>query len=106
MRILLLCIISFLVLNAHAEDSIPEEIRKRIEHLYDTSWEFKDSIASVEKDGLYGYVNMEGQEVLRVVYEKTKTLKEGLGLVKKDGEYGFVDKTGTVIIPMIYDYSD
>lgn len=48
----------------------------------------------------FGFVNMEGKEVVPCIYPKAERFKEGMALVmNSSGLYGFVDTTGELAIP-------
>ena len=61
-------------------------------------------------DGLWGFINLENQEVVRSKYFNVNSYREGLAIVmqKVDGEllHGVIDKQGNEVIPMTskYDY--
>ena len=61
-------------------------------------------------DGLWGFTNLENQEVVRSKYFNVNSYREGLAIVmqKVDGEllHGVIDKQGNEVIPMTskYDY--
>lgn len=60
------------------------------------------------KDGLYGYINCSGKEVIPFKYEHAYDfdLNCAIARVKHNGKYGFIDIQGTEIIPCNYDYCD
>ena len=63
---------------------------------------------SVCKDGLWGYINDAGIEVVPTVYDDVREsivfkYRNLIG-VGKDNKYGFIDWNGKVIIPIKYDY--
>ena len=52
-----------------------------------------------EQDGLYGYVDYDGNVVIPFQYEDAAAFSEGLAAVKKNGKWGYINKEGDVIIP-------
>lgn len=59
-----------------------------------------------ESNGLWGYRDQAGNEVVPPIYFEANEFCEGLGLVKassgQDGKYGFVDNSGTLVIECVY----
>lgn len=56
---------------------------------------------------VYGYVDMEGKEVIPCKYDyATDFFDNGPAGVELDGKAGFIDATGQVVIPMIYSRID
>lgn len=76
----------------------------------DTYGNFCEDLAVVSHDGLFGYVDKTGKEVIPLSYESAHWFSEGMAVVKKDGLYGYIDKNGNEVIPFIYeeanDFSD
>jgi hypothetical protein len=62
------------------------------------------------RDGFWGFINLEKQEVIRSKYSNVNSFREGLAIVmqKVEGEllHGVIDKQGNEVIPMTskYDY--
>lgn len=58
----------------------------------------------VEKtdNGLYGYMNTDGNLEINYQYDFADDFSEGLAVVEKDGKYGFIDKEGNVVIDFKY----
>lgn len=74
---------------------------------YDSQNDFIDGLSKVSKNGLYGFINEQGEEVIPLIYTATANyISEGLIWVWKmnDGEeqWGFIDRHGKEIIPLIY----
>lgn len=67
---------------------------------------FYEGLASVNKDGKWGFIDKNGTAVVSLIYDSVGDFYEGLAWVKKDGKYGFIDKNGTVVVPLIYDNVD
>lgn len=62
-----------------------------------------ENLASVQKNGKWGFIDNSGKVVIDVQYDEVKDFHEGFAGVKKDGKWGFIDKTGQVIIDFKYD---
>ena len=70
---------------------------------------FINGLSLANRDGLYGLVDKNGNEIVPIQYEEilydehtdqTKPI-----CVRKDGKYGYIDRSGKVIIPLKYDYA-
>lgn len=55
-------------------------------------------------EGLYGYMETDGDIVIEARFEEAKAFSNSLALVRIDGEYGYIDEKGNVVIPAIYQY--
>ncbi len=61
----------------------------------------------VKKDGLYGFLDANFQEIIPCMYEDTSGFYEdfhGFAAVQKDGKWGLIDATGKTIIPCEHPY--
>ncbi len=65
---------------------------------------FSEGLAKVlNQDGLYGYINKKGNEVIPCGYQRVNDFNEGLAGVSNFTElYGFCDKFGNLVIPYKY----
>ncbi len=65
---------------------------------------YEDNVLKVEKDGLFGLINFDGNEILPCEYQKIDTLKNVKNsiLVQKDGLFGLVNNSGNKIIDTKY----
>lgn len=65
---------------------------------------YEDNVLKVEKDGKYGLINLDGNEILRCEYDKIDTIKgiKNSILIQKDGVYGLVNTSGNIIIDVNY----
>ncbi len=50
-------------------------------------------------NGRYGFVNAQGDTLVRPMFEQAWYFKDGLARVRQDGKWGFVDSTGHLAIP-------
>nr|MCU0471542.1 WG repeat-containing protein [Arcicella sp.] len=55
---------------------------------------YKQGLARIKKDGVWGYINLCGDEVIACQYEKAETFNGGKALVKRQ-EWHFIDNLGT-----------
>ena len=80
------------------------EARLKIPYRYEYAWGFgADSLSKVRKDGKTGYIDLQGNEVIYVVYEEIADLREGRAIALKEGKYGLVSLENTEIVPFEYD---
>ncbi|MBP3502798.1 MAG: WG repeat-containing protein [Clostridia bacterium] len=65
---------------------------------------YEDNALKVEKDGKYGLINLDGNEILRCEYDKIETIKgiKNSILIQKDGLYGLANASGNIIIDVNY----
>ena len=66
---------------------------------YDNTLRFEEGLACVHLNGKYGFVNLNGEEIIPLIYDYADDFSEGLVLVMIGNEYGFIDKEGKVVIP-------
>ena len=62
-----------------------------------------DDTFAIKKNGLYGFIDYNGNEIVKPQYEKYCCFRYGLACVKKDDKWGFINKQNETIIPFIYD---
>jgi hypothetical protein len=62
-----------------------------------------DGIAVVGKDGKFGYVRQNGEEITPLKYDKVMRFYWDVGKVCINGKWGLVDMSGAAITPLIYD---
>ena len=86
---------------------------KKIMYLncYDEITLFHEEFAIVRKNGLlrenglYGYIDKTGKEIIPCKYKEENSFSEGLAVVRKDSLYGYIDKTGKEKISCQYVYA-
>lgn len=62
-----------------------------------------EGLILVNKNGLIGYIDKNGNEVIKPQYKNAFNFKEGLAVVENnEGLYGYIDKTGKIVIPLEY----
>jgi WG containing repeat len=126
MKKLLGLIVSMSLLSAYAQNIIPvrnanvetydyiDTITKKIisKYSYDQASPFSEGMALVNRNGLFGFINTSGEEVIQCKYIHANDFSEGLASVSigiqeitestiwiKDEKYGAIDKKGQKIIP-------
>ena len=66
---------------------------------------YEDNVLLIEKDGKFGLINFNGNEILEANYEKIYTLKgiKDSLIIEKDGKKGLVNNVGQVLVENKYD---
>ncbi len=72
------------------------------------STEKKDAVAQdkyikISKNGKWGFVDRQGKEVIKPIYDNVFYFNEELCCVEKDELFGFIDREGNEIISIQYD---
>lgn len=57
-----------------------------------------EGMIRVYKDGKWGFIDMNGNEVISCQYDDIDEFSEGLVRVKKDDKYGFIDQKGNEVV--------
>ncbi len=70
---------------------------------YDQISEFHEGLARVKLNGKDGYINKEGKEVIKPIYDFAVNFHKGLARVKLNGKWGYINKDGKIAIKLIYD---
>ena len=74
---------------------------------YDAAEDFIDGIAKAGliegSNSLYGFIDRNGQWLIRPSYQRAGIFSEGLCAVQKDDMYGFINSSGEVIIPFQFE---
>lgn len=66
----------------------------KTEFLYDQIGYFQEDLAPIAKDDKYGFINHEGKEVIRPIYDDIQPFDLGLAVVQLGEERFYIDKTG------------
>lgn len=64
---------------------------------------YKVQLIPMKKGNLYGWMDLNGNEVIKPDFESVGFFKEGLAWVEKEGKFGYVNKKNEVIIPLQFD---
>ena len=59
---------------------------------------FHEGLARVKKNGKYGYINKEGEEVIKCQYDDASNFHEGLAAVKKNEKKYYIDNLGNELV--------
>jgi len=83
-----------------------------IDTVYTDARPFSDSLAVVRRNGFWGYINIEGKEVLSFTnkYDILTPFKNGVAVVYNTGstlsddmKFGVINKKGAVVVPLEFD---
>lgn len=91
------------LLNGTTKDiRITQELAKAV-HQYCELDNFHEGLAGVrDKNGMWGFINSKGEEVVACQYERIGSFCEGLACARKNGKWGYIDTRGEVVIPFTY----
>lgn len=64
---------------------------------YDLIEESIDEYMYIRKNGLYGYINIKGKEIIKPSFTKAFSMNENKAVVIKDGLYHIIDLSGNII---------
>ena len=93
------------VSNNGYEGVIDEQGKEIIPTIYDFIYNTEEGYI-VNVNGLTGYVNKDGEEVIAPAFDSLGRLTgTDYFVVEKDERYGVIDKQGTEVIPFIYDWA-
>ena len=94
--------------NLSSEDTTFSNSKNhKLQHSYDEIYEFYDGLARVQRNGMYGFINESGEEVIPCKYEYLSIFfSNEYCEVTKDDLSGLIDKTGQIIVPCKYDAVD
>lgn len=62
-----------------------------------------DRLISMRKKNLWGFIDVQGSEVVPPQYDEVSGFFGDWAPVKKNGKWGFIDERGNLIVDMIYD---
>lgn len=60
--------------------------------------EYQDGLVIIKKNGLYGYLDCYGNEVVVPIFEDAEEFHDGVALIKKEGLYGYIDVCGNYLL--------
>lgn len=72
---------------------------------YEKLGTFHEGLALVQRNNLWGYIDIQGNEVIPCIYKGSEYGNRGLdfsegmaAVINKDGKYGFINKKGEIIV--------
>ena len=74
----------------------------RVTAVYDEVGYFSEGRLSVKRNGLWGFVNRNGQNIIPCRFREVGDFSEGMAKVKIGGNWGFIDKQGNLLIDFKY----
>ncbi|MDR3263687.1 MAG: WG repeat-containing protein [Clostridiales bacterium] len=81
----------------------PSTNQIKIQPVYDEVFAFKEGLACVEKNELFGYIDISNNVVIPFEFELAMSFKDGLACVTKNNKTGFIDKEGGIVIDFRFD---
>ncbi len=63
-------------------------------------------MAGVKLNGKYGFIDKNGDFVIKPKFDDAWYFREGLAAVELNGKYGFIDKSGKIIAKPEFDDID
>ena len=85
------------------DSGITKQLTSNIQK-YEELSDFHEGLAAVQRNGLWGYIDKNGNEVIPCQYEDINTFDNSLAVVKKGNLYGCIDKKGNEVIPFEYEW--
>lgn len=61
-----------------------------------------DNMIAVCKDGKWGFVDLDGKEIIAPQYKDAKSFSNGLAAVSDGEKWGFIDSTGNLVIDYLF----
>lgn len=66
--------------------------------------EYQEGIAMTKMDEKFGFVNKQGLEISRPIYQEVHLFEGGYAAAKKAGKWGFINKQGDKVVNFKYDW--
>ncbi|TGM88704.1 WG repeat-containing protein [Leptospira bouyouniensis] len=63
---------------------------------------FSENTAVFRSDNKFGFIDINGKEIIPNIYEDASQYRNGLAAIKTDGKWGYIDKTGIEAIKPTY----
>ena len=64
---------------------------------YDDIRKYNNDRACVERDGKFGYIDRDTEEVIPLIYDAAKDFSDGVALVCREGKWGCIDVDGNEV---------
>ncbi|MCH5302957.1 MAG: WG repeat-containing protein [Prevotella sp.] len=77
-------------------------IKVQFEDIYD----FSEGLALIKQNGKYGYIDKNGNIVIRPQFDEAYDFSDGLARIVSNGKHGYINKNGTIVINPQYDKID
>ncbi|WP_413482030.1 WG repeat-containing protein [Morganella psychrotolerans] len=69
---------------------------------YDKVYAIKNNMIHVSREKSHGFTDLQGKEVIPLIYEDARDFDNGYALVKKEDHWGVINTQGEVVIPFKY----
>ena len=69
---------------------------------FEDSGAFSEGLASVKKNGKWGYIDHAGNVVIPYQFEEAFDFDNGFAVVKMKGKQGVINRTGEIVVPCSY----
>jgi hypothetical protein len=89
--------------NRHSNNPM-EDTRRATKQRYDWVRDFREGRAIVQRNGMYGVIDLDGNEVVPLKYDWIEWFYEGMVSVELNQKCGFVDKDGNEVVSPRYDW--
>jgi hypothetical protein len=67
---------------------------------------YNELLFPIVKNQKFGFINVNGTEIIAPVFTKASDFSEGLAAAKLDDKFGFIDSKGEFVIRPIFDYAE
>ncbi|MBP7512312.1 MAG: WG repeat-containing protein [Bacteroidia bacterium] len=98
--LILLAVICFTNIDALAQKKVGGKMLKG----YDVIYPFRNGRAKVIKNGKMGFIDMQGEEVIKPEFDQVYPFEKGLARVENIGLLGLINEQGEILLDPIYDY--
>lgn len=71
---------------------------------YDVIYPFKNGRAKVIRGGKMGFIDMQGEEVIKPEFDNIFPFEKGIARVENAGLLGLINEQGEILLDPIYDY--
>ncbi len=107
---LLTICVSFGMPSAHGQATPAPTAMFAIKPLFDWVGKFKGGFAAIKYGGKYGFIDKQGQIVIKPRFDDAKDFSEGLARVRigdsSRGKWGFIDRQGEFVIAPQFDHAE
>jgi hypothetical protein len=80
------------------------DAQREAKQRYDWIGDYREDRVIVELNGKWGFMDLEGNEVVSPIYDLVWGFSNGRARVKLNKKYGIIDLEGKEVIPLIYNY--
>jgi len=92
MRIVVLIAVIFCFFHTHA--FAQKKVGGKMLKGYDVIYPFKNGKAKVIKNGKMGFINMQGEEIIKPEFDQVYPFEKGLARVENMGKLGLINEQG------------